>query len=235
MLGRLVGELTEEQRTQLGIINRSGRQLLGLISDVLDISKIETGQLTLQLEPLVLNELLREQQRVFELQAQHRELGLRFEVPDEPIQVIADAQRLRQVIGNLLTNAVKFTDRGEVGLSVAIHGAFVRITIFDSGIGIATADQPKLFKAFQRLKPALGGTRDGTGLGLAISRRLVEGDGRTNWRGQRTRARQPFLVHRTAGDIGCRACRCVGWHGRAERRLESHHSAYVAGVSVSNR
>jgi PAS domain S-box-containing protein len=177
MLSRQVGDLTEEQCTQLAIINRSGRQLLGLISDVLDISKIETGQLTLHLEQLVLNEVLREQQRVFELQAQNRGLGLRFELPDEPIQVLADAHRLRQVIGNLLTNAVKFTDRGEVGLSVAIQAAFARITIFDSGIGIAIADQPKLFNPFQRLKPTAGGTRDGTGLGLAISRRLVEGMG----------------------------------------------------------
>jgi PAS domain S-box-containing protein len=177
MLSHFVGELTEEQRTQIAIINRSGRQLLGLISDVLDISKIETGKLSLQVEPLILNEVLREQQRVFELQTQERGLNLQFEVPDQPIQVIADAHRLRQVIGNLLTNAVKFTDRGEVGLSVAINAEYAHITISDSGIGIAIEDQPKLFKAFQRLKPKAGGTRDGTGLGLAISRRLVESMG----------------------------------------------------------
>jgi PAS domain S-box-containing protein len=177
LLSGIVGELNEEQRTQLSIVNRSGHQLLGLISDVLDISKIETGQLTLHLAPLALNELLHEQQRVFELQARQRGLALRFEVPDEPVLVLADAQRLRQVIGNLLSNALKFTDDGEVGLSTQPGDAFVRITVFDSGIGIAATDQPKLFKAFQRLAPPRGGARDGTGLGLAISRRLVEAMG----------------------------------------------------------
>jgi len=177
MLSGIVGELNEEQHTQLGIINRSGHQLLGLISDVLDISKIETGQLTLYLAPLPLNALLREQQRVFDLQARQRGLGLRFEVPDAPVYVLADAQRLRQVIGNLLSNALKFTDQGEVGLSTEVGETLVRITIFDTGIGIAAEDQPKLFKAFQRLVPEFGRSRDGTGLGLAISRRLVEAMG----------------------------------------------------------
>ena len=91
--------------------------------------------------------------------------------------MLADAQRLRQVIGNLLSNALKFTDQGEAGLSTEVSDAVVRITIFDTGIGIAATDQPKLFRAFQRVVPESGRARDGTGLGLAISRRLIEAMG----------------------------------------------------------
>lgn len=177
LLSGIAGDLNEEQRTQLGIINRSGQQLLGLISDVLDISKIESGKLTLRLAPFSLTDLLREQQRVFELQAAERGLEVRFDFPAEPLQVMADAQRVRQVIGNLLANALKFTDRGGVGLIAEVTGNFVRVTVFDSGIGIAPEDQARLFRPFQRIAPASGRLREGTGLGLAISRRLVEAMG----------------------------------------------------------
>jgi PAS domain S-box-containing protein len=177
LLSGIAGAINDEQRTQLGIINRSGQQLLGLISDVLDISKIESGKLTLRPVPLPLTDLLREQQRVFELQAAERGLEVRFEYPEEPIHVVADAHRVRQVIGNLLANALKFTDRGGVGLIAEVEGHRVRITVYDSGIGIAAEDQIRLFRAFQRISPITGGTREGTGLGLAISRRLVEAMG----------------------------------------------------------
>ena len=177
LLSGIAGDINEEQRTQLGIIHRSGQQLLGLISDVLDISKIESGKLTLQPVPLLLTDLLREQQRVFELQAGERGLEVRFEYPEEPVHVMADAQRVRQVLGNLLANALKFTDRGGVGLIAEVEGCRVRITVFDSGIGIAAEDQGRLFKAFQRITPNTGRVREGTGLGLAISRRLVEAMG----------------------------------------------------------
>jgi len=177
LLSGIAGDINEEQRTQLGIIHRSGQQLLGLISDVLDISKIESGKLTLRPVPLPLTDLLREQQRVFELQAGERGLEVRFEYPEEPAHVLADAHRVRQVIGNLLANALKFTDRGGVGLVAEVEGSGVRITVFDSGIGIAAEDQARLFKAFQRISPTTGRIREGTGLGLAISRRLVEAMG----------------------------------------------------------
>jgi signal transduction histidine kinase len=173
LLGGLAGELNREQKTQLGIIHKSGQQLLALIGDVLDISKIEAGQLRLDLARVPLQEMLLEQRRVFELQARERGLALEFDYPPEPIEVIADAQRLRQVIGNLMSNALKFTDRGSVGLLAERLGDRVRITVHDSGVGIAADDQLNLFKPFRRLAPRQGGSRDGTGLGLAISHRLV--------------------------------------------------------------
>ncbi len=177
LLGGIAGELNAEQRTQLGIIHKSGQQLLALISDVLDISKIEAGQLRLEPASVPLHELLREQQHVFELQARDRGLAIRFDGPPGPVHVRADAQRVRQVIGNLLANAIKFTDRGEVGLTVEVLDGFVRITVHDTGIGIGPAELADLFKPFRRVAPKHGGHRDGTGLGLAISRRLVEAMG----------------------------------------------------------
>ena len=177
LLSGIAGELNAEQKTQLGIIHKSGQLLLALISDVLDISKIEAGELRLHLATVPLQELLREQQHVFELQARDRGLALRFECPAQPVQVLADAQRVRQVVGNLLSNAIKFTDRGSVGLSVEVLEHTVRVTVHDTGIGIGPAERENLFKPFQRAAPKHGGHRDGTGLGLAISRRLVEAMG----------------------------------------------------------
>jgi PAS domain S-box-containing protein len=177
LLSGIAGELNAEQKTQLGIIHKSGQLLLALISDVLDISKIEAGQLRLQPAPVPLQELLREQQHVFDLQARERGLEIRFDYPATPVVVLADAQRVRQVIGNLLSNAIKFTDRGKVGLVVAVLERRVRIEVADTGIGIRPEDQADLFKPFRRVAPKHGGGRDGTGLGLAISRRLVEAMG----------------------------------------------------------
>jgi signal transduction histidine kinase len=177
LLGGMAGELNEEQRTQLGIIHKSGQQLRALIGDVLDISKIEAGQLRLDLARVPLQDVLLEQRRVFELQAHERGLQLEYECPPEPIEVVADPQRLRQVIGNLMSNALKFTDRGSVGLVAERLGDRVRITVHDSGVGIAPADQPDLFKPFRRLAPRHGGSREGTGLGLATSHRLVQAMG----------------------------------------------------------
>ena len=177
LLGGLAGELNEEQKTQLGIINRSGQQLRALIGDVLDISKIEAGQLRLDVARVPLQDVLREQCRVFELEAGERGLELRFDYPSGPVEVMADAQRLRQVIGNLVSNAIKFTDRGSVALVAERLDDHVRITVQDSGIGIAPEDLPKLFQPFRRLAPSQGGNREGTGLGLAISHSLVQAMG----------------------------------------------------------
>jgi signal transduction histidine kinase len=177
LLSGIAGELNAEQKTQLGIIHKSGQLLLALISDVLDISKIEAGELRLHLATVPLQELLREQEHVFELQARDRGLALRFECPSQPVQVLADAQRVRQVVGNLLSNAIKFTDQGAVGLAVEVLEHTVRVTVHDTGIGIGPVELAGLFKPFQRAAPKHGGHRDGTGLGLAISRRLVEAMG----------------------------------------------------------
>jgi hypothetical protein len=177
MLSGITGELNDEQRTQLGIVNRSGHQLLGLITDVLDISKIEAGQVSLRPSRLVLRDLLQEEERNFELQARERGLEITFECPDHTLQVMADPRRVRQVVANLLSNALKYTDAGTVALSVEAEAGQACIAVRDTGIGIAAEDIGKLFQPFQRVTTRAGGSRDGTGLGLAISRRLVEAMG----------------------------------------------------------
>jgi signal transduction histidine kinase len=177
LLGGLAGELNDEQKTQLGIIHKSGQQLRALIGDVLDISKIEAGQLRLEPGRVPLQEVLREQCHVFELQARERGLELRFDYPSEPVEVLADAQRLRQVIGNLVSNALKFTDQGSVALVAERLDGHVRITVHDTGIGIAPEDLPNLFRPFRLLASSRGNNREGTGLGLAISHSLVHAMG----------------------------------------------------------
>jgi signal transduction histidine kinase len=177
LLSGIAGELNAEQRTQIAIINESGQQLLALISDALDILKLEAGQLALRPEPVALEPLLREQVRILTLQARDRGIEVRLELPPEPVVVHADAQRLRQVFGHLVANALKFTDRGAITLCAESDAQAARISVHDTGIGIPPEDLDRLFRPFQRVAGSHGGARDGSGLGLAIARRLVEAMG----------------------------------------------------------
>lgn len=173
MLAGIAGDLNEEQQRQLEIVRRSGHQLLGLISEVLDISKIETGQLVLEPEPLALAPILEEQRQAFEIQAADCGLALEVRLPDPGLVVLGDPKRVRQVLGNLLSNAIKYTDTGGVRLWTAREDGYVRVTVEDTGIGVAPEDLPHLFKPFYRAASGRTRQRDGTGLGLAVSRRLV--------------------------------------------------------------
>jgi signal transduction histidine kinase len=172
----LQGDLAAEQRKQLGIINRSGLQLLDLIKEILDITSIEAGQLSLEAGPVHLRGVLEEQCEV--LQGQAREVGLylRLAECDPSVIVVADRGRLGQVVRNLLSNAVKFTDRGGVTVRCEVNGATVVVEVEDTGIGIPAEQRSTVFVPFQRGDKQRA-HRPGTGLGLAISRRLVEAMG----------------------------------------------------------
>ncbi|MFK3819260.1 transporter substrate-binding domain-containing protein [Pseudomonas sp. NPDC089407] len=152
--------------------------LLELIGDILDISRIESGHITLQPTPTDLRELVRATLRVFEGNAQAKGLRLHGELPAEPVWVLADPLRLKQVLSNLISNAIKFTDRGEVQASlllpkVAGHDALaIELDVRDTGIGISPADQARLFSAFVQADGPRA--RQGAGLGLVISRTLAE-------------------------------------------------------------
>jgi PAS domain S-box-containing protein len=177
LLQGLAGPVTAEQKKQLGIVRASGQHLLELIGDLLDISRIEAGALTLQQTAIDLCELLRESLEPHRKAAAER--GLRFEhalLPDGCI-VCADRKRVRQVVANLLSNAVKFTDQGCVAMRVERLSGHVRVTIEDTGIGIDAADLAVLFEPFRRLERRGHHSREGTGLGLAIARRLTEAMG----------------------------------------------------------
>ena len=177
MLEGLAGDINAEQRTQLGIIKRSGEQLLELVSEVLDIANIEAGKLKIENKPVNLKSLVHEQCSLMSVQAMERGLDLVHAGGGTRIVVLADGKRLRQVIRNLVANAIKFTDHGFVRVCVGTEGRFAKVSIRDSGIGIPLAEQARLFVPFGRVKGPGQQERSGTGMGLAISRRLVEAMG----------------------------------------------------------
>ena len=171
----LQDSLSSEQRKQLGIINRSGLQLLDLIKEILDITSIEAGHLAMHLQPVNLRQVLEEQCEVLQMQAKESGLYLRLADCDPPVTVLADQGRLSQVVRNLVSNAIKFTDRGGVIVRCRTVGNTAMVEVEDTGIGIPPEARAMLFVPFQRGDRQ--GGRPGTGLGLAISRRLVEAMG----------------------------------------------------------
>ncbi|MBE2213611.1 MAG: response regulator [Opitutaceae bacterium] len=160
-------------RERLQIVAGSGQHLLRLINEVLDLSKIEAGKFELRREPFDLPALLDEVARTHEARATAK--GLAFQRPHLeglPAVVVGDAQKLRQILDNLVGNAVKFTRAGSVGFEVAMADGRLRIDVSDTGPGIAPADLQRLFEPFVQAERG-GGTEPGTGLGLAIARRLA--------------------------------------------------------------
>jgi PAS domain S-box-containing protein len=163
----------------LGYIGTSGRHLLQLINDVLDLSKIEAGKVEFYPEPLLLPALVKEVTDI--LQASASKQGLRIEVHIDPevAQLTLDPARLKQVLYNYLSNAIKFTPSGGLITLRALPDGpeHVRIEVEDTGIGIAPADMRKLFNEFQQLDSSYTKRHAGTGLGLALTRKLVQGQG----------------------------------------------------------
>jgi signal transduction histidine kinase/DNA-binding response OmpR family regulator len=156
-------------------IHRSGQHLLGLINDVLDLAKVEAGRLELSREPVELSGAVAESLAGLAPLAERQGVTLTADVP--PVVVTVDRGRLRQVLYNLLSNAIKYTPAGgRVAVEGATDGRTARITVADTGIGIAAADQARVFEEFQQVgDPVL--RQPGTGLGLALTRRLVEAHG----------------------------------------------------------
>jgi signal transduction histidine kinase len=174
LLKGLPGPLNAEQRKQLGIVADSARHLLALINDVLDISKIETGHLDVAHESLDLRASIAKVADIVRPLAAKKGLALRMEIAPEIDGWIGDARRVEQILLNLLTNAVKFTDHGDITLRAGIEGPHLSIAVTDTGIGIRPEDLSQLFQPFRQIDSGLSRRHDGTGLGLAISRRLAE-------------------------------------------------------------
>jgi Amt family ammonium transporter len=177
------GPLTEKQARYVDHILTSGRHLLTLINDLLDLSRIEAGKLELQPEPFVLSEALTAALAEVQLQAQAKGLQLQLQVDETLSTITADPVRFKQILLNLLSNAVKFTPQGGRVTVTArpVDDAFVQIGVEDTGIGIRKEDLPKLFQEFTRLESASSKRYEGTGLGLALTKRLVELHGGTIW------------------------------------------------------
>jgi signal transduction histidine kinase len=156
------------------MVRNSANHLLSLISDILDISKIEAGQLTVDSKPFPLNELTRKVMETVQPLAEKKKLELSLELPDETVMITGDIRRVEQVLLNLLSNAVKFTDQGTVAVRCVREAENFVISVADTGIGIMDDDLERLFKPFHQVDSGLSRKYEGTGLGLSICKRLVE-------------------------------------------------------------
>ncbi len=177
ILSGMAGPVTAEQRKQLGIVLAAGKQLLALISDFLDISKIEAGAIRLRIAPMHLPGDVRNELAAFDVLAHDRCIDLEVQAPGSEIVVAADVQRVRQVLGNLLSNALKFTDAGHVRIRFENRRSVALVSVEDSGIGIPADHLSTLFEPFKRIEIPDQRAREGTGLGLAIAQRLTEAMG----------------------------------------------------------
>ena len=170
-------ELSETQRESLTIINRSCAHLLGLINDVLDMAKIDAGRIELEIAAFDFGALVRDITDMMLVKAQEKGLELNItQSPEFPRVIRADQGKLRQIINNLLGNAIKFTQHGSVTLRLEVKAkgdvSWLMIEVEDSGIGIAASETEQIFDAFAQVGDI--GTREGTGLGLAISRQFAQ-------------------------------------------------------------
>jgi signal transduction histidine kinase len=178
------GAYGEPSEKMLGILQRleaNGKHLLGLINDVLDLSKIEAGQLVLELSDYCIQDIAQTVRSTLEPLASDKKLGFKVELAGELPPGHGDGRRLTQVLINLVGNAIKFTDAGEIAIKAdASNGSFC-VSVRDTGPGISSADQARLFQEFQQADNAITKKKGGTGLGLAISKRIIEMHGGRIW------------------------------------------------------
>jgi signal transduction histidine kinase len=181
LIDKVYGDTPEKMQDVLQRIQGNGRHLLGLINDVLDLSKIEAGQLILALGDYSLKNVVHTVFSAAEPLAEAKQIALKVEVPSDLPPGYGDERRLTQVVLNLVGNAIKFTDVGEVIVKAAKVNESFEVTVRDTGPGICETDRPKLFQEFQQADNAITRKKGGTGLGLAISKRIVELHGGKIW------------------------------------------------------
>ncbi len=173
ILQELVGPLNDEQSKQLKMVQDSAHHLLSLINDVLDLSKIEAGQLNVESEEFDLSEVIRNVVKKVSPMADKKGISIETEVSSVVSVIKSDRRRVEQVLLNLVNNAIKFTERGSVKIYCEPAGKYITTSIKDTGIGIAPEDMDKLFRAFQQIETGLSRRFEGTGLGLSICKKLV--------------------------------------------------------------
>ncbi|MEF3693823.1 MAG: transporter substrate-binding domain-containing protein [Candidatus Cloacimonadota bacterium] len=173
LLQELPGKLNEEQKKQLSMVQKSSRHLLTLINDVLDISKIEAGQLDLAPEAYVLRDSIEKLIGIIQPNAGMKGLELEHHIEPEDIELFTDKRRVEQIILNLLSNAIKFTEQGKISLLCRKEAEKLVVDVKDSGIGISKANIKQLFLPFRQIESGLTRRYEGTGLGLSISQKLA--------------------------------------------------------------
>ena len=178
------GAYGEPSEKMLGILRRleaNGKHLLGLINDVLDLSKIEAGQLVLELSDYSVQDIAQTVRSTLEPLAADKKLAFKVEVAPQLPPGRGDGRRLTQVLINLVGNAIKFTDAGEIAIKAEANNGSFYVSVRDTGPGVSAADQAKLFQEFQQADNAITKKKGGTGLGLAISKRIIEMHGGKIW------------------------------------------------------
>lgn len=174
LLQEKAGTLNEEQKKQIGLIQLSGRHLLSLINDILDLSKIEVGQLLTNYESFNIQDVIQEVIKLQWNSARNKGLSLRFAKIPGIGEIVSDKRRVHQVLLNILNNAFKFTEKGYVRIDCHQDKDFIKVEISDTGIGIKEEDLNKLFNPFIQVDNELTRTHQGSGLGLSISKKLME-------------------------------------------------------------
>jgi signal transduction histidine kinase len=181
MLDGVYGDVPDRMRAPLERMQSNGKHLLGLINDVLDLSKIEAGQLTLSLADYSVDELVRGVYSAVESLATEKRLAISTRVPPGLPTARGDERRLAQALLNLVGNAIKFTDKGEVAIEVVANKDDLTFSVRDTGPGIAEADQATIFEEFRQVDSSITKSKMGSGLGLAIAKRIVEMLGGRIW------------------------------------------------------
>jgi signal transduction histidine kinase len=181
ILDNIYGDVPEKIQEVLERLAKNGRHLLGLINDVLDLSKIEAGQLTLSLNDYSMGEVVQTVSTSLEALAAEKNLELNVKVPTDLTIDKGDEQRIAQVFLNLLGNAIKFTEKGEVRVEVVVSNESFLVSVSDTGPGLSEADQKKIFEEFRQADGSSTREKGGTGLGLAIAKRIVEMHGGRIW------------------------------------------------------
>ncbi len=181
ILDGIYGEAPQKAQDVLKRVESNGRHLLGLINDVLDLSKIEAGQLTLTLTDYSMKDVLYNVFSAVEPLANDKKLGFKVEAQPDMPQGHGDERRLTQVVLNLVGNAIKFSDTGAVVIKATSTNGSFTVAVQDNGPGISKADQGKIFEEFQQADNSATKKKGGTGLGLSISRRIVELHGGKLW------------------------------------------------------
>lgn len=203
LLQGLAGPLSDEQRRQLEMIGKSGNRLRELVDDVLDLAKIEAGAdepILADADLVVLSHEIIETVRPM---AEAKGLEFRCACPPALPRVRTDARRIGQILLNLMSNAVKFTEHGGLTVTALADGSGVRVIVEDTGPGITPHDLEHIFEEFYQTTPRLGGKHEGTGLGLALSRRLAESVGATITAASEPGRGSVFTLHipDTRGDL----------------------------------
>ncbi len=176
LIQELYGPLGDPRYAEFaGDIFRSGKYLLGIISNILDLTKIEAGQMALDEQDVDIGELMRSSMRLVSEAARHRDITLEVTMPPAPVTVLADSTRLRQVLLNLLSNAIKFTPEGKwVYMTCARNGETLELTVADTGIGMSAEEVARVMQPFHQVDNSYSRRYEGTGLGLSVTQSLVD-------------------------------------------------------------